>query len=159
MTPEEQRTLARLLGASRWAALATSRDDEPFASWVAVAPEPDLARFLLHLSRLARHTRYLAVNPRAALAFTEPDSDPGRDPQTLARVTVQGTVAIVPRGSAEYAAERERYLARLPHAERTFALGDFELHRFVAESARYVPGFGRVHRLMPDDLRALARED
>lgn len=159
MSPEEKRTLARLLGASRWAALATSRDDEPFASWVAVVPEPELTRFLLHLSHLARHTRYLAVNPKAALAFTEPDTDPGRDPQTLARVTVQGAVVVVPRASADYAPARKQYLARLPLAEQTFALGDFELYRFVVESARYVPGFGRVHRLSPDDLRSLVQED
>lgn len=157
MNPEEKRTLARLLGATRWAACATSRDDEPFASWVAVVPEPGFSGFLLHLSRLARHTRYLAVNPRAALAFTEPDADAGRDPQTLARVTLEGRVVVV--DAAGRAAARERYLAHLPHAEPTFALGDFELYRFVIERARYVPGFGRVHRLMPDDLRALARED
>lgn len=152
---DERQVLARLLGETRWVALATARDDEPFASWVAVAPEPGFAAFLLHLSRLARHTRYLEVNPRAALAFSEPDVHPARDPQTLARVTLEGRVRVVARESTDHAAARERYLARLPQAESTFGLGDFALYRFVAESARYVPGFGRVHRLSPAELSPL----
>lgn len=159
MNPEEKRKLARLLGATRWAALATARDDEPLASWVAVVPEPGFAGFLLHLSRLARHTRYLERNPKAALGFSEPDADPARDPQTLARVSVEGSVAVLPRDSAEYAAARSRYLACLRHAEPTFGLGDFSLCRFAIESARYIPGFGRVYRLSPDDLRALTGEE
>lgn len=158
MSPEEKRLLARLLGATRWAALATVRDDEPLASWVAVVPEPGFAGFLLHLSRLARHTRYLELNPKAALAFSEPDADPARDPQTLARVSLQGRVRVLGRDDPDHAASRGRYLARLPHAEPTFALGDFALHRFDVTSARYVPGFGRVHRLSPEELRALALE-
>lgn len=159
MNPEEQQRLLRLLGATRWAALGTLRDDEPFASWVGVVPERRFAGFLLHLSRLARHTRYLERQPNAALALSEPDADPARDPQTLARVSVQGRMVVLPRESADYATARRRYLARLPHAEPTFALGDFALYRFVVESARYIPGFGRVYRLSPDDLRALALED
>jgi hypothetical protein len=36
MNPEEKRRLAALLRAQRWAALATARDNEPLAPWVAV---------------------------------------------------------------------------------------------------------------------------
>jgi hypothetical protein len=36
-----------------------------------------------------------------------------------------------------------------------FTLGDFYLMRFVSESARVVPGFGRAHRLGADALRSL----
>jgi len=152
MSLDEQRRLAALLRASRWAALATARDNEPLATWVAVVPEDDLGGFVLHLSRLALHTRYLETNPRASLAFTEPDRGAG-DPQELARVSLQGHVETVARDSAGYAAARERYLARFPTAAQTFELGDFALMRFVTASARYVPGFGRVHRLGPAELR------
>lgn len=153
VNPEDKRRLAALLRASRWAALATARDNVPLATWVAVAPEDDLGGFLLHLSRLAPHTRYLETNPRASLSFTEPDRL-ADDPQELARVSLQGYVETVGRHSVDYAAARERYQARFPAAVPTFEFADFALLRFVTESARYVPGFGRVYRLSPSDLHA-----
>ena len=153
MNPEEQRRLAALLRTSRWVALATARDNEPLATWVAVVPEDDLGGFLLHLSRLALHTRYLETNPRASLTFTEPDRGAG-DPQELARVSLQGYVETIGRDSSGDAAARAHYLARFPAAAQTFELADFALMRFVTASARYVPGFGRVYRLGPAELRA-----
>ena len=155
VNPEEQRRLAVLLRASCWAALATARDNEPLATWVALAPEDDLGGFLLHLSRLALHTRYLETNPRASLSFTEPDRGAG-DPQELARVSLQGYVETIGRDAAGYAVARERYLARFPAAAPTFEFTDFALVRFVTVTARYVAGFGRVHRLGPAELHAAA---
>ena len=155
LTPQEREALAALLAQTRWAALASARDNEPLASWVAVAPDAEPGQFLLHLSHLSLHTRYLLANPKAALAFSEADRDAGRDPQTLVRVSIQGHVETIARDSADYVAARARYLARLPHAEVQFTLGDFYLIRFVPESARCVPGFGRAHRLGADALRAL----
>lgn len=154
-TPAEQQTLVQLLSRTRWAALATAREDEPLASWVAVVPDAEGGCFLLHLSHLAQHTRYLLANPRASLGFTEPDRDPARDPQTLARVSLQGRVVEIPRAHADYVPGRARYLATLPEASVQFGLADFYLMRFEPESARFVPGFGRVHRLNIDTLRAL----
>lgn len=155
LTPEERQALVTLLTGSRWAALATARDSEPLASWVAVAPAAEPGHYLLHLSRLAPHTRNLQANPRAALAFSEPDRDRSRDPQTLARVSLQGRVETIARDAAGYPAARERYLACLPQAGVQFTLGDFSLLRFVAESARFVAGFGRAHRLDAGAVRSL----
>jgi putative heme iron utilization protein len=155
VNPEEKRRLAALLRDQRWAALATARDNEPLASWVAVVPEDDLGGFLLHLSRLALHTRYLETNPRASLSFTESDRDT-HDPQELARVSLQGYVETIRRDVAGYAAARERYLVRFPAAAPMFELTDFVLVRFVTVTARYVSGFGRVHRLGPAELHSAA---
>ena len=124
---------------------------------MAVVPEDDLGGFLLHLSRLALHTRYLETNPRASLSFTELYRDTD-DPQELARVSLQGYVETIGQDSAGFAAARERYLARFPAAAPTFEFADFALMRFVPESARYVPGFGRVYRLGPAELKAAAVE-
>lgn len=156
MNPEERRRLERLLRETRWAALATARDDEPYASWVAVVPTPELDGFLLHLSRLAQHTRYLLVNPRVSLTFSEPD-DGRADPQELVRVSLQGGVTLIPRDTAADAQARAQYLARLPAAAQTFELGDFEMYLFTPQSGRYVSGFGRTYRLLPDELRALGK--
>jgi len=158
VNPEEQQRLAVLLRASRWAAFATARDNEPLATWVAVVPEDDLGGFLLHLSRLALHTRYLETNPRASLSFTEPDRGTG-DPQELARVSLQGYVETIARDSTGYAAARERYLGHFPAAATTFEFADFALVRFVSVTVRYVPGFGRVYRLTPAELYPLVRMD
>jgi putative heme iron utilization protein len=151
---EDQRRLVGLLRNCRWAALATSRDGEPLASMAAIATESARGAFLLHLSHLALHTRYLLTNPKAALALSEPDADAARDPQTLARLSIQGTVEAIARDGADYAPARATYLKALPAAAVQFELGDFHLLRFVPETARFVPGFGRAHRLAPETLRA-----
>jgi hypothetical protein len=151
---EDQARLRRLLRETRWGALATARDGEPFASWVAFALEADGGGALLHLSRLARHARYLLVNPHASLSLSEPDVDAGADPQQLARVSLQGAVEAIVRDTDTYVRARERYLARLPAAAGNFEFADFDLYRLHFTDARYVPGFGRAHRL---DSAALAR--
>jgi len=159
LNAEEQQRLRRLLRESRWAALATVREDQPLASWVAFAAEDDFTGCILHLSRLALHTRYLFDNPRAALALSEPDSVTQPDPQRLARVSLQGQMRRVARDMPDYDSARRHYLARLPEAAVQFELGDFELYRFVIETGRFVGGFGRAYRIGPEDLRALAGSD
>lgn len=155
LTPEEQQTLITLLRRTRWAALATARDNEPLSSWVAVVGDEPPGDFLLHLSHLALHTRYLFTNSRASLAFTDLDEDRTRDPQTLARVSLQGRIEPIARETAAYEQGRSRYLAALPHAQVQFTLGDFHLMRFMTENARFVPGFGRAHRLDAGALQSL----
>jgi heme iron utilization protein len=155
LSPEDRERLVTLLRGARWSALATARDDEPFSSWVASVPEPDFGGFLLHLSRLALHTRYLETNPRASLSVTEPDTG-AADPQQLARASVQGRMVSLGRDTAGYAAARRIYLDRFPAASGNFEFADFSLYRLIPESVRFVPGFGRVYRLGIDELRALA---
>lgn len=139
---DDQRTrLRQLLLHSRWAALATLNEDgSPAVSHVAYVPEPGLDGFLLHISRLAPHTRNLLARPATALGISDTDSGTG-DPQLLARISVQGTVAVVPRGTPDYLGAREHYLAKLPQAEQLFGFEDFVLMRLQAQTARYVGGF------------------
>ncbi len=158
MQAGEYPLLARLIRASRWAALATLHESAPFASMVAYAPEADFSGFLLHLSRLAPHTRNLLADPRASLVISEPDTG-GDDPQTLARISVQGSVIELTRGSAEYRNARERYLEHLPEAEQLFGFGDFMLFRLLPADARYTGGFARAYTLSRAQLEATARFD
>jgi putative heme iron utilization protein len=149
--------LARLVRGRRVAALGTLRSGtgEPFVSMIAYVPEPDLGGFVLLASGLAQHTKDFLHDPRSSLLIHEPDDDPARDPQTLARVSIVGRVE--PVTDAAVPAARALYLEHFPHAARLFALGDFVLYRLVPESARFVAGFGRTYNLGPAQLGEAAR--
>jgi putative heme iron utilization protein len=171
MQTEELTSIATLIRSQRIAALGTlrnpsthstssgqaspGRSDGPFVSMVAYAAEPDFGGWLLHLSRLAAHTKQLLAAPQSSLLICEVD-DERDDPQTLARITLVGTAALIPTESATYAAARDCYLARLPAAEPLFDFPDFALFRFVPSEARYVGGFARAFTLTPVQLNQAA---
>jgi heme iron utilization protein len=152
MDAQELALVAELIYEQRWAALATLRDGAPFASWVAYAPEPAAAGFLLHLSRLSPHTQHLLADGRASLAISQSETGVD-DPQTLARISIQGQVAPLAPHDPAYDAARATYLARLPNAEMLFTFPDFVLFRLTPSEARYIGGFARAYTLSPELLR------
>jgi heme iron utilization protein len=156
MGDEEKRRLRALLQARRWAAFGTARDNDPLATWVAFAIERDFSGFILHLSALSMHTCNLETNARASLAVSELDDAPSRDPQELVRATFQGRVEKLAPRSDDYERARVQYQKRLFHSAQQFRLADFSLYRFTPDAGRFVPGFGLVYRVSPQDLRALA---
>ena len=153
MKPLDEGRLRRLLSEQRWACLGTLDEGRPFVSWVAYVVDGD-GSLLLHLSRLAKHTRNLLSDGAVSLAISEID-DGRSDPQTLARITLDGVVEVVARDSAAYPSGRGRYLARLPDAAMLFDFEDFSLFRLAPQAARYVEGFGSTHRLNGERLRQL----
>lgn len=155
MNLQEQQLMVDLIRSRRWAALATQGPDGPEVSWVAYAPEADFSGFLLHLSTLSSHTRNLLANPRASLAISEPEQD--GDPQTLARVMLQGEVAIIPKNSAAYQEAARCYQERLPDAAARFEFGDFLLLRLTPARIRFVSGFARAYTLDDVGLQAAAQ--
>ena len=158
MNNDERLRLRQLLVEQRWAALATLADDgAPSVSFVAYVPEPDFAGFLIHVSRLAAHTRNLLARPRIALGVSAPDSGEG-DPQLLPRLSIHGAVSIIARGTTEYDSARALYLSRLPQAEQLFGFDDFVLLRLQPTEVRYVGGFARAYSLNGEQLRRLAAE-
>ena len=144
---------ARLLLRHRWAALAT---EGPAASMVAYAPGRD-ASLLLYVSSLSAHTRRLAEQPRVALVVSEPDPGIG-DPQTLARVSVTGSVRLIDRRDPGFPAAWEAYVAHLPDAAPRLALTDFSLFRVTVEEVRYVGGFARAGTITAEQLAAAMAE-
>ena len=145
----------RLISSQRWAALATLSGDGPLASMVAYVPEFDFGGFLLHLSHLAAHTRNLLHDARASLVITQPDSGEG-DPQTLARVSIQGQVTVLSRDNKEFSAARAAYIHRLPEAELLFGFSDFVLFRLDPAEIRYIGGFARAYTLSGEQLQKIA---
>ena len=148
--------LRHLICSQRWAALATlSEGDGPCTSMVAYVVEPDFSGFLLHLSRLAAHTRNLLHDARASLVITQVDTG-GGDPQTLARVSIQGRVIALSRECEEFSAARAIYIHRLPESELLFGFSDFVLFRLQPIEARYIGGFARAYTLDGEQLQKVA---
>jgi putative heme iron utilization protein len=153
------RLLRRVIHEPRLAALGTLREGAPFVSLVAILPEPDASAFLLHASLLAYHTQDFLADPRASLLLSEPD-DGRDDPQTLARLSIRGTVERLDPDQPRYPAARARYLARFPASAVTFQLGDFALYAVRPAGARFVAGLGRTFNLSAPELARLgARPD
>ena len=155
MNTAEQQRLAAVIRSQRWSALATQGDDGPEASWAAYVAEAEFAGFLLHLSRLAAHTRNLLRDPRVCLAISEREREDS-DPQLLARVMIQGRAAIIPRETADYAAAARCYQERLPDSQPLFGFADFILFRLKPERIRFVGGFARAYTVDAKGLREAA---
>jgi len=152
MTQEIPAMVIELLQ-QRQAMLATVSEGNPHAGMVAVAGVSDGSAVLLHLSRLAAHTRHLLVHPTLALLWCEPDRVDVADVQTLARLTLYGTAQLVARDDAEYASLQAMYLHRLPAATMLFDFRDFELFKVIIDHGRFVGGFGQAFNLSTTDMQ------
>lgn len=149
-TPE---TMLEALLASPIAALGTLHEGAPFVSMVPVVPAPGGSGFLIHVSRLAQHTRDLVADARMSLLFTAPLTE-DQDPLALPRVTLQGVAEVIAADSGEYEQAAEAYLARFPQAEMTLGLGDFSFFRLRPATGRLVLGFGRALSLDAAQIQA-----
>jgi putative heme iron utilization protein len=155
MDRESELTLARLIRNTRIAALATLHEGEPNLAMVAFAFAEDFSAFYIHVSRLGKHTRDMEIDSHVSLLVAE--TDDGRpDPQTLARVSVQGTAETLPREAPDYSQVKTIYLNRFPESEQLFSLGDFNLWRIRPAGGRFVAGFARAFSLLPDVFRIVS---
>lgn len=152
MQAEDRAALRALIGEQRQAALGTLDGGAPFVSMVlyALGPGPMPAP-LIHVSRLAAHTRHLQADPRASLLIMRPDTGAG-DPQALARVTIQCRAVALPAADPGHPAARAAYLARLPAQAYLFDFPDFTLFRLDPQGARYVGGFAKAFSLDAQQL-------
>lgn len=157
MDAASEQTLARLIRETRLAALGTIHNGEPNLAMVAVAHESDFSAFYIHVSKLGKHTTDMENDPHLSLLLTEAD-DHRPDPQTLARVSIQGTATLLPRDDPDYARVKAIYLKRFPEAEQLFSLGDFNLWRITPKGGRFVAGFGRAFNIVPEMLRNAAHK-
>lgn len=151
MDTSSEKILADIIRTARIAVLGTLHEGEPNLAMVAYAFAEDFSAFYIHVSRLGRHTRDMESDPRVGLLIAE--TDDGRlDPQTLARLSIQGTAEMLPRNALDYANVKHLYLTRFPEAEGLFSLGDFNLWRITPKSGRFVAGFARAFNLVPEAL-------
>ena len=134
--------LRALLRQQELAALGTLRNDEPFVSMVPYALLPD-GSVVVHVSRLATHTRDMEEHPGVSLMVVAGRSA-GVSAQEVARVTVQGEALPCLPDDTGYAQARQAYVTRFPDAEFMFGFADFLLFRIAPRAVRFVAGFGQA---------------
>jgi putative heme iron utilization protein len=147
--------LRALLAHTPVATLATLHKGEPATSMVPYALLPD-GRFVIHVSRLATHTRDMLEHPAVSLlVMAAPGS--AETPLALPRVSVQGQALVCAPDAPDHAAARAAYLAKLPEAEELFSFADFSLFLITPQFLRYVAGFGRAHTVTAEQYAGLLR--
>src|SRR3990172_183828 len=146
MNAELTEQLARLLRERATAALGTLRDGAPVVSMVPYAIAAEGAGFLVHVSKLAAHTRDMLADARVSLMVAQAEGE-GRSPLGLMRVSMQGQARRIPSGSNGHTRFKAAYLARFPDAEPMFGFADFSMFLIRPDSARFVAGFGQAHTL------------
>jgi putative heme iron utilization protein len=151
MDSATEQTLARLIRNTRLAALGTIHDGGPNLAMVAYAFADDFSSFYIHVSNLGKHTRDMEIDPHVSLLITEAD-DRRPDPQTLVRVSIQGTAMKIEKNEPEYERIKTIYLARFPEAEQLFSFGDFHLWAIRPGGGRFVAGFGQAFNLLSETL-------
>ncbi len=157
MTPEHAARLASLVQGRTAAALGTLHAGAPFVSMVPYAVLPDATAFVIHVSRLAAHTKDMLADPRVSLLVMQAEGE-GVAAQALARVSVQGDAAEMAKGSPGERACRDAYLARFPEAEPLTGFGDFSFFAIRPAQARFVAGFAQATSVTGETLaRLLAR--
>ena len=142
--------LRQLIHGRMIAALGTLHQGAPFVSMVPYAVERD-GSFILHVSRLATHTRDMLDHPDVSLLTTESEAS-GKMPQALARVTVEGRAEVLDRESEKHTDARDVYLSRFPDAAPLFEFSDFNIFIIKPVSARVIAGFGQAITMTGDDF-------
>lgn len=150
MNREMTVVLQQLIQNRMTAALGTLHEGAPFVSMVPYAVARD-GSFILHVSRLAAHTRDMLDNPDVSLLITESEAS-GKMPQALARVTVQGRAQMLDRDSEKNTEAREVYVSRFPDAAPLFEFSDFNMFIIAPLSARVVAGFGQAVTITGEEL-------
>ncbi len=155
MDDRDRELLREVLARQRVLSLSVVVEGRPYAGLLPFVVRPDFSAALVHASDLARHSKGLLPGAPFGAVIHFPDRLDA-DPLQLPRVTLEGTVSVLDRGTAEYQAGRELYVARFPHSAQTFALGDFRLYQLALEGGRLIGGFGRARSVSARILAGLA---
>jgi putative heme iron utilization protein len=125
---------------SRIGSLSTLSRKQPGFPFGSVMPYglDERGRPIFLISTMAMHTQNLHADSRASLLVTQDDA--GGDPLGASRVTLVGSVLLIPE--AEMAAAREIYLARHTNSRYWVDFEDFSFYRMDVLDVYYVGGFG-----------------
>lgn len=146
--------LKQLLRERTVAALGTLHAGEPYVSMVPYAIAQDGSGLIIHVSRLASHTKDMHADPRVSLMVMQ-ELGAGASALALPRASIQGTALEVASDSPDLPGLRAAYLERFPEAAQMFGFGDFSLFKIQPESVRFVAGFGEAHSFSAESLARL----
>jgi len=141
---EVQAAWVNLAEEVRTGVLLTLRNGRPFGSHVPYVFGEHWTRAYIHVSRLALHAEHLLHDLRVGLFVSEPDR-PGKNPLALRRMNLQGEAALLNVDAPDYAAVKERYLARFPQSVMMFGFADFSLWELRLQEAHLILGFGQAY--------------
>jgi len=151
MDPDQAAALRTLLATQEVAALGTLHGAEPFVSMVPYALLPSGRGLVVHVSRLAQHTKDMLASAAVSLLVVAPPS-PEVAAQALARVTIQAYARPCAVGDPDHAEAQRVYLARFPQSEQMFGFADFSLFVIVPRTARFIGGFAQARSLSAETL-------
>jgi hypothetical protein len=151
MDPELANKIRSLLAEQRIASLGTLHGGEPYVSMVPFAMPTGTTDFIIHVSKLAAHTKDMLAAKQVSLLVVAP-FNPSAPPQAVARMTLQADAVQLEADTPEHAIAKKTYLARFPESEMTFELGDFSLFAIRPRSIRWVGGFAQAKTLTPAGL-------
>ena len=152
MDVQSEKLLAHLIRQARIASLGTVRDEAPHVSMVAFVTVDDFSEFYIHDNRLAQHTMDMQKDKRISLMIAETD-DVRPDPQTLTRVTLRGTAALMQNGEPGYNRIKNIYIERFPESGPLFKLADFGLWRIKPKGGRFIAGLSRAFNITLETLQ------
>ena len=156
MDPPIAQGLRDLLETQRIGSLGTLHAGEPYVSMVPFALLPREAAFVIHVSRLAAHTKDMLESPAVSLLVVAPASAV-TPPQATARVTIHADATPLPASGAAHAEAKKAYLERFPESEMMFELADFSLFALKPRSIRFVGGFAQAKTITPEGLAEVLR--
>ncbi len=149
--------LRELLRAQQIASLGTLHDGQPYVSMVPFAILPGGVGFVIHVSRLAAHTKDMLLNPQVSLLVIDLPR-PGLPAQAWARVTIQGQAVQYSESTEGYAEAKTAYLSRFPQSAEMFGFADFSLFAILPGSIRFVGGFAQAATISPEVLAEVLSE-
>jgi putative heme iron utilization protein len=154
MDSTQAKMLRDLLHGQQVAALGTLHEGRPFVSMVPYAALGDGTGLVIHVSRLATHTKDMTSDPNVSLLVMAPPT-PHVPPQAVPRVTIQGQATQCAEPSQVHAEARAAYLARFPQSAEMFGFSDFSLFVIQPTSVRFVGGFAQAASLSPALLASI----
>ena len=156
MESSQATALRSLLEAQETAALGTLHNGEPFVSMVPYALLPNGRGFVIHVSRLAAHTKDMLASPAVSLMVVAAPS-PELPAQARARVTIQGEARQCLDTDPDHAEAKRVYLSRFPQSEQMFGFADFSLFVIDPRTARFIGGFAQATSLGAETLAGIMK--
>lgn len=157
MNPDQAHALRNLLQSQQVAALGTLHDGEPYVSLVPFALLSGGRGFVVHVSRLAAHTRDMLAHPVVSLLVVAPQT-PETSAQALARATIQGQAQQCTDADPDHAEAKHTYLSRFPQTADMFGFADFSLFVIVPRTVRFVGGFAQAKTISAESLARIMSE-